>query len=308
MWFRLALLSAAAALLLGGASQPASPGIALAFYNIRSGFGVPPLRGHPEPFANVPNCTDRSKPLNAWGAGVVPQTLTSALSAPNVIALGLAEAWKASCASPEHVRETLGWKAASDVHNGVGLVAHYGFSDQQWQQLDTSRNKNPKDTAWVLRAAICTSARCDRKLVTYTAHWYATGPDQRETYAGQARQTVDFMRSTSGGQPHVLIGDLNVWTASGPVCRQTPNGDAAIAVLEGAGYIDAWPAVHGTHEGYTGMVNRVRCGEPEGYAWKRIDYAWSSPGLRPLDMTRFGVVRAGDAAPSDHYGILATYP
>lgn len=308
MWFRSAILTAAAALLLSTATQPPTSAISLAFYNVRSGLGVPGLGGRAEPFANVANCTDRSKPMNAWGAGVVQQALTSALSDPGVIALGLAEAWKASCASPEHVRETLGWKAASDVRNGVSLVARYGLGDEQWQQLDTSRNKNPQDTAWVLRADVCRDPRCSGKVIAYVAHWYATGAEQRDVYAMQARQTIAFMQATSGGRPHVLIGDLNVWTASGPVCRQTPNGDAAIAVLSGAGYVDAWPAIHGSHEGFTGMLNRVHCGGPEGYAWKRIDYAWSSPGYRPLDMKRFGVRPAGDAAPSDHYGILATYP
>lgn len=307
-WFRLAILSTAIAALTGAAPQSAQSPVKLAFYNIRSGMGIPGLHGRAEPFANVANCTDRSKPLNAWGAGVVQQALTSALSDPAVIALGLAESWKAVCASPEHVRETLGWKSITGIKNGLALVARYGFTDERWLQLDTSRNRNPKDTAWVLEAAVCVDARCDRKLMTYVTHWYATGPDEPDTYATQARQTVDFMETTSGRKPHVLIGDLNVWTARSRACRHGPNGDAAVGVLTGAGYIDAWPAIHGGAEGYTGMLNRVRCGEPEGYAWKRIDYAWSSSGYRPLDITRFGVVRPGDAAPSDHYGILATYP
>jgi len=308
MWFRVAILSAAAAALLGTTPPPAASGLKLAFYNIRGGIGLSALRGRPAPFAATTNCTDRSKPLNAWGAGAVQRTLTAALSDPDIVALGLAESWKASCASPERVRETLGWKAASDGRNGVALVARYGFTDEQWRQLDTARNKNPKDTAWVLRAVVCTTARCDRKATTYVAHWYATGPDARETYALQARQTVEFMQAASGGKPHVLVGDLNVWTASGRVCRQTPNGDAAIPVLTNAGYIDAWPAIHGAQEGYTGMLNRAGCGAPEGSAWKRIDYAWSSTGYLPVDIIRFGVVPAGDAAPSDHYGIIVTYP
>jgi hypothetical protein len=56
------------------------------------------------------------------------------------------------------------------------------------------------------------------------------------------------------------------------------------------------------------MLNRAGCGAPEGSAWKRIDYAWSSTGYLPVDIIRFGVVPAGDAAPSDHYGIIVTYP
>jgi hypothetical protein len=65
--------------------------------------------------------------------------------------------------------------------------------------------------------------------------------------------------------------------------------------------------VHGDAEGYTGMVNRAGCGRPEGAAWKRIDYAWSH-GVSPIGIEQFGVVPAGDAAASDHYGIVAEYP
>ncbi|MGE5814185.1 MAG: Ig-like domain-containing protein, partial [Acidobacteriota bacterium] len=77
--------------------------------------------------------------------------------------------------------------------------------------------------------------------------------------------------------------------------------------LRSADYVDAWVAVHGTAEGFTGMTNRVNCGVPEGYVWKRIDYAWSSPDLMPLSMTRFATVTPGDEAPSDHYGIIAGF-
>jgi hypothetical protein len=46
---------------------------------------------------------------------------------------------------------------------------------------------------------------------------------------------------------------------------------------------------------------------PEGYTWKRIDYAWSK-NVQPLSMTRFGIVTPGHGAPSDHFGILVEYP
>ncbi len=103
---------------------------------------------------------------------------------------------------------------------------------------------------------------------------------QLDTSNNKARQTLDFMQATSNGHPHVLLGDLNVWTAAGVVCRQTPNGAAALDDLSKAQYVDAWHAVRGEEAGDTGMLNRKGCGEPEGAAWK----------------------------PSDHYGIIATYP
>ena len=229
------------AAVLPGPRAQGTAAIRVAFYNIRSGQGVPALPGRPVLFAGGANCTDRSKPVNAWGAGVVQKTLASALNDdPSIVALGLAEAWKAVCASPERVRGVLGWKAASDSQNGVALVARYGFKDERWQQLDTSKNKSPSDTAWVLRAAICADPPCHRRLLSYVAHWYATGASQQSTYAIQARQTLDFMQATSSGRPHVLLGDLNVWTAAGAVCRQTPNGAQALDVLSRARYIDAW--------------------------------------------------------------------
>lgn len=283
--------------------------VKIGFYNIRSGQGVQPLRGHAAPFTAGTNCTDSSRPMNAWGTGLVQRVLKTAIGDdPAVVALGLAEAWKSVCASPERVRDTLGWKGAASIRNGVSLVARYGLKGERWQQLDTSSNRNPADTAWVLHAVVCTDAACRGTLVTYVAHWYATGAAQVSTYEAQAKQTLEFMRSTSDGRPHVLIGDLNVWTASGDTCRQTPNGSAALAALAAASYIDGWPYIHGKAEGYTGMVNRPRCGDPEGYAWKRIDYAWSPSSYPPSDITRFGIVPPGDAAPSDHYGIVAAYP
>jgi exonuclease III len=283
--------------------------VKIAFYNIRSGQGVPGLPGRPVSFSAGSNCRDRSKPLNAWGTGAVQKTLTSSLGDdPSIVALGLAEAWTATCASPESVRAALGWKAASASHNGVALVARYGFKGERWQQLDTSKNKSPGDTAWVLRADVCVDRSCQRQLPVYVAHWYGTGAQQQDIYANQARQTLAFMQSTSGRHPHVLIGDLNVWTARGPVCRQTPNGAAALDVLSNAHYVDAWQLLHATEDGSTGMLNRRGCGAPEGAAWKRIDYAWSPESFQPTAITRFGMVAPGNEAPSDHYGIIAVYP
>ena len=45
-----------------------------------------------------------------------------------------------------------------------------------------------------------------------------------------------------------------------------------------------------------------------GYAWKRPDYTWSPAGFLPISIERFGVVTAGDEAPSDHYGLITEFP
>jgi hypothetical protein len=106
----------------------------------------------------------------------------------------------------------------------------------------------------------------------------------------------------------VFVGDLNTWEGTTGVCGQYPN-NTALGSLRAAGYMDAWLTVHGGAEGYTGMANRAGCGYPEGYAWKRVDYAWTPASYAPLAMQRFAVPAvAGDASPSDHYGILVTLP
>ena len=133
------------------------------------------------------------------------------------------------------------------------------------------RNLNPKDTMWVVRAAVCTDAACSGSIPVYVTHWFATGPHKDAVMQRQSEDTVSFMARDSA--PHVLVGDLNVFESASRVCGQAPNW-TALRPLRDAGYRDAWRDIHGTREGYTGMVNRSGCGEPEGYPWKRIDYVW----------------------------------
>jgi exonuclease III len=273
----------------------------VAFYNIQSGKGVPPLRGH-APFADNHNCSDTSQPMNAWGAGLIQAELRATLADPRAIAIGLAEAWR--CGSPENVQRALGWAARTRERNGTALVARYGLAGaEEWIQLDTSRNLNPKDTMWVVRAAVCTDAACAGSIPVYVTHWFSTGPHSVSTMQHQSEDTVKFM--SRDGEPHVLVGDLNVFESATRVCRQAPNL-TALRPLRAAGYVDVWREIHGTREGYTGMINRIGCGEPEGYPWKRIDYVWLR-GFRPIAMTRFGMRPPGEAALSDHVGIVATF-
>jgi exonuclease III len=278
-------------------------GFKVAFYNIRSGQGIQGLSGHATPFAATSNCDPSKGAVNAWGAGIVQKELARvAGDDASVVALGLAEAWK--CGSAKNVRTSLGWKQDSGDRNGVALVARFGFArDPDWLQLDTTGNRNPRDTMWVVHGAVCLDARCSGAVDVYATHWSGTGPQGQQTFDRQAQQTVEFMSKAAG--PHVLVGDLNVWEGDREVCRQRPNNHT-LGILRMAGYVDAWAALHGRAEGYTGMVNRNGCGQPNGYVWKRIDYAWSK-GLTPRAIERFGMVAPGDAAPSDHYGIIATY-
>jgi hypothetical protein len=294
-----------------GSVQPrsrSSQTFKVAFWNIQSGFGEHPLAGRTCGFTEGPNCKDPSKPLNAWGVKVVQDTLVKTIREDDaVVALGLGEAW--TCATPAAVQQVLGWKARSASKNGLSIVAKYGFDGpEEWLQLDTSRNTNPRDTKWVLRIPVCLDASCTRSIVTYTAHWYSVTKTDEEDYAvarTQGQQTIEFMTRGSKGEPHLLIGDLNAFEGESPVCGQNPRPEP-IKMLRDAGYIDAWPALHGAEEGFTGMWNRRRCGNPEGYLWKRIDYAWSK-GLKPVSMARFGMVEPGECAPSDHAGIVVEY-
>ena len=296
------------------AASPVTPAFAadatikVAYWNVRSGKGISAFPGHDAPFVDTTNCTDPTQPLNAWGTGDMQAELARALGDPSVIALGLGESWSNVCASPANIRRALGWQANSSEQNGVAIVARHGIvGEVKWQQLDTTLNTMPTDTAWVLRADVCLDAACSRSLPVYVGHWYGSGTSQHTTYARQAETTVSFLKTTSGSQPHVLVGDLNVFEGSGTVCDQEPN-NATLPYLRSAGYTDAWVAVHGAAEGYTGMANRAGCGYPLGYTWKRIDYAWTSPGFAAIDMQRFGMRPPGDASPSDHYGIVVTMP
>ena len=280
--------------------------VKVGFWNIRSGKGIAALPGRAAPYTDSNNCTDPSQPMNAWGAGAVQAQLTQALGDPSVVAMGVAEAW--FCGSVENVRKVLGWKAATRDQNGVALIARHGFAGpDQWLQLDTTLNTNPADTMWVVRAPVCLDAGCTHSMLVYAAHWYAMGTSSAASYDRQALQTAQFLTATSGGQPLVLVGDLNVWEGTSWVCNQSPN-NTALAALRNAGYRDAWTTTNGAAEGYTGMLNRAGCGYPVGYAWKRIDYAWTPASFPPLAMTRFGFVTPGDAAPSDHLGVVVTVP
>ena len=291
------------------AAQAGPTSFKVAFLNIKSGKGQIALPGFPATFADTSNCTDRSQPINAWGVGEVQAELAAKVgNDPSIVALGLAEAWR--CATPAAVKTALGWVGNSTERNGVALVARYGFAGpEQWTQLDTSLNTNPADTMWVLRTPVCLDALCSDSVIVFTAHWYASGPNEwakTTAYETQAQQTIDFLNLVPGVGPQVLIGDLNVFGGTQVVCGQNPR-NAPIQMLADAGYLDAWASLNGMAGGFTGMWNRKGCGTPNGNVWKRIDYSWSR-NMSPLSMRRFGMVSPGNQSPSDHSGIIIEYP
>jgi len=301
---------ALATIAMSAPSTFAADTIKVAFWNIDAGQGVDALPGHAAPFTRTSNCTDPTQPLNAWGVGATQAQLEAIASDPALVALGVDESYSTVCASPENIRQYLGWTSTTDEQNGVSLIAKFGFAGPaQWLQLDTSLNEYPDDTAWVVVAPVCLDAACSQSMPVYVAHWYGTGPNSVTSYERQAQQTATFLAATANDQPHVFVGDLNVWegTEGVPVCDQYPT-NTALPYLRSAGYYDAWVTVQGAAEGYTGMIDRAGCGDPEGYAWKRIDYAWTTASFHPIDIQRFAQMPVGDASPSDHYGIVVTLP
>jgi len=281
----------------------------VAWFNIQSGKGEPAMTGHPSTFSDVTNCTDTTQPMNAWGVGFVQSHLLKSVGTdPKVVALGLAESWASVCASPENVRKVLGWKSRTSERNGVAMVAKYGFAGpEEWVQLDTTLNTNQADTMWVLRIPVCLDAACSQNMNMFAAHWYSSGTNKLTSYDRQATQTADFLKRAGGTNPHVLIGDLNVWDGTTKVCSENPT-NIGLQRLRDAGYLDAWPLLNGSAEGYTGMTNRAGCGNPVGYTWKRPDYTWSPTNYKPVSITRWGMVTPGDEAPSDHYGLITEFP
>ncbi len=310
--FRARALVVVAALSVPAAAfaQSAPPSFKLAWFNIQSGKGEPGMPGHLIRFPDSTNCTNTALPMNGWGIGFVQQHLMNSVgNDPKVIALGLTEAWASVCGSPENVRRLLGWKSRTSERNGVAMVAKYGFAGpEEWRQLDTTLNPNPADTMWVLRIPVCLDAACAQSMNVFAAHWYSSGTNKIPSYDRQAEQTTAFLQSRGGTAPHVLIADLNVWDGSASVCGENPT-NIGLQRLRAAGYTDAWPTLHGSAEGFTGMLNRSGCGFlGVGYAWKRADYTWSPASFLPISIERFGVVPAGDEAPSDHYGLITEFP
>jgi hypothetical protein len=288
---------ALACLVVLGAVPADAQTFKVATWNIRSGKGITGLQGFPKTFdSNTSNCNTASLPLNAWGVGV-PQRELAALNAdPAVVALGLQEAWL--CGSPQNVKSALAWKSyVVDNQNGTSIVARHGFAGPVVTRKLTSSATDPN---WIVRAPVCLDAACGQSVMVYVTHW--AGVEAMAIV--QAQETIAFMAEVS--EPRLLIGDLNAYVDPPSSCG-AGFAVSTLQQLSDAGYIDAWPALYGTLEGFTAVVNRAGCGTPLGSAYKRPDYAWSK-GLTPLSMQRFAIPAiAGQEAASDHYGLVTEY-
>ena len=279
-------------------SQRSPTGIAfkVATWNIRSGMGI---RGFntTEWSHETTNCTDRSKPINAWAVGL-PQAQLERLAADTIIvAMAVQEAW--NCGSPAAINAILGFKTVSREQEGVALLARYGFSGPlKYERIDPANNR------WMIGGDVCIDPMCARTMTMFSTHF---GGNSDDVFPAQAAHLVDFLRAAP--RPHLFMGDLNTfrvdqWNPSVP-CTGADSGGrtAAINLIEQAGYTDAWKATQ-SGEGWTGMASRHNCGVPEGNLYKRIDYVYSL-GARVLSTARFGRAAPGADSPSDHIGLIA---
>jgi endonuclease/exonuclease/phosphatase family metal-dependent hydrolase len=269
----------------------------VATWNIRSGMGV---RG----FATrhwddeTLNCTDRSRPLNAWGLGLPQKVLAGIAADPEIVAFGVNEAW--NCAAPDKINALLGFKVVSREQQGVTLLARHGTAGPfVYERIDVA------DDRWAIGAPVCLDASCSASVTIFATHLFT----QSRGLSRQARALVAVLDTRP--QPQIVLGDFNAfridrwnpWVACTE--RDEPTRVGAITTMEDAGYIDAWKATN-DGEGWTGMASRRNCGYPNGNLFKRIDYVYSK-GLRPVAVTRFARTARGMDSPSDHVGLVATF-
>lgn len=270
----------------------------VATWNIRSGQGV---RGFDTKTwsSETPNCTDQSKPLNAWGIGLPQRELERLKADASIVAVALQEAW--GCGSPQHVNGILEFRGPAREQEGVALLARYGFHNPPaFQEIDAARHR------WIARGDVCLDPACTAAMTMVATH---LGGEGDQDFPPQAERLLAVLAGLP--VPHLFMGDLNLfridrWNPQVPCTqRDTPGRVNAISAIERAGYQDTWKALE-PGEGWTGMASRKGCGSPPGSFYKRIDYVYTK-GLQPISIRRFAQPPAGGDAASDHAGLIAEF-
>jgi hypothetical protein len=268
----------------------------VATWNVRSGMGIHGLGARAFNHESS-NCTDPTKPLNAWGVGYPQQQLEMIRDDMSIVALAVQEAW--NCASPRNINAILGFRTITREQEGVALAARYGFrGDPVYNRIDV-----PSDR-WIIGGDVCLDVSCRRSVPMFSTHF--GGKTDGDTPI-QTLAALDFLDAQQ--VPHLFMGDLNMfqvdrWNPKVACTADTsPGSSEAIGLIARAGYIDAWKATQ-TGEGWTGMASRAGCGNPVGNLYKRVDYI-QLRGLRPVSTTRFGRAAPGADSPSDHAGVIA---
>ncbi|HEY7169678.1 MAG TPA: endonuclease/exonuclease/phosphatase family protein [Vicinamibacterales bacterium] len=269
----------------------------VATWNIRSGMGV---RGFTTTAWNsdTVNCTDRSKPVNAWGVGLPQKELERIKDDPAIVVMALQEAW--NCGSPKNVNAVLQFKSPTTEQEGVALLARYGFAaPPRFELLDAKNHR------WIEAGRVCLDASCASTLQMFSLH---LGGSDAE-FLPQVEKVISIV--DAGSAPRLFMGDLNLfkidqWNPRVPCTSpDSPGRVSAIAAIERAGFTDTWKALNGS-EGWTGMTSRKGCGSPNGGLFKRIDYIYTK-GLKATAISRFAQPAPGADAPSDHAGLIAEF-
>jgi endonuclease/exonuclease/phosphatase family metal-dependent hydrolase len=275
---------------------PVGPVFKVATWNIRSGMGIRGF-GSTAWRHDTLNCTDQSKPMNAWGIGLPQAELERLRDDPSIVAVAIQEAW--NCAAPDAINAILGFRTATREEEGVMLLARHGFAGPpKYQRIDLRWNRT------IVGGDVCLDPACVDTLPMFSAHFGGN----EEDLPAQAGRTLESLRSER--QPHLFMGDLNVfkvdaWNPAVPCTgRDNASRMSTIAMIENAGYTDAWKRTQ-RGEGWTGMASRRGCGSPRGGLYKRIDYVYAI-GLQAVATTRFGRAAPGGDSPSDHAGVIAT--
>ena len=267
----------------------------VATWNIRSGMGIHGFLSTAKWDSNTLNCTDGSKPMNAWGLGLPQRELEHVRADAGVVAMALQEAW--NCGNTTNVNTILGFRTATRELNGIALLARHGFAGAPTYQRISA-------TQWLIGGSVCLDVACSATLPIYTTHWDGGATDD---FVGQAQAVVDYLAAQP--VPQLFLGDLNVyqveqWNPRVPCTGDDVSGRVhAIGIVESAGYTDAWKASQ-SGEGWTGMASRPGCGSPSGNLFKRIDRVYVK-GLQVRATSRFGRADPGADSPSDHVGLLA---
>lgn len=271
----------------------------VASWNIRSGMGISGLAPAPPFASSTINCTDRTRPLNAWGVGVAQKVLEAIDDDPAVVALALNEAW--NCAHPAKVNEqVLEWNARSPERNGVAMLARHGVRGE-WRVHMVGSGAYQ---SYLVGGDVCLDEACATAIPMYATHWGGEGAE----FPGTARNVIRIVDSHAG--PRLFMGDLNIykidrWNPRVPCTN--PDSDwrlETIRIIAEAGFSDAWKETR-TGEGWTGMASRNGCGTPNGNLFKRVDYIHFKE-LTAVSTVQLGRVAPGHPAPSDHVMLVAT--
>jgi len=273
----------------------------VANWNLRGGQGVAELAGKPHLFTAGDDCS-----INSWGSGYMQNVMIDKIkNDPAVIVLGLNEAYDSplKCARPSLIQSLLGWAGRSGELNGNAMIAKYGFPSGVTPEFHVLPPTDAADKMYVLYAPVCLNSACSATVDVFLAHWNG---DQTNAQL-DATDTRDFMAARAAGRPHVLIGDLNVYDQIGGdttgMCPSKTAHPWGLQTLRDAGYKDAWHELRPTEDGFSATLNRNGCGIPNGWAFKRIDYAWSS-GMTANSIEQFGLPSViGETAISDHLGL-----